>query len=114
MNKDYNEYDVEVLRVIDENIIEVNIDLGFSGYFKDKLKFLDFNVPEIYKSKLQEKTNVKQLLNKIHKHKIKLETDKRKKGKYGGILTRIIADDITLVTEMISLRGQKELFYNTK
>lgn len=105
--KEYREYQVNVLRVVDGDTIEVVIDLGFGIHHQKKLRFLDFDAPETYRPKTQDEKEAGErvknwLITQFEKSKgvATIRTYRRKFGKYGRILAKIFIDDRNLIQEM--------------
>ena len=51
-------YNIEVLRVIDGDTIDANIDLGFDVKIKKRVRFMGINTPESRTRDLEEKNSV--------------------------------------------------------
>jgi|TARA_R100000458_G_scaffold10486_1_gene8323 micrococcal nuclease len=90
----YN-YSIDVVKVVDGDTIDANIDLGFNVSVKKRIRFLGINTPESRTRDLEEKARglaakdrVKQLLTgsntiNLHSHGI---------GKYGRCLGELFID----------------------
>ena len=112
------EYEATIIRIIDGDTVEAELDLGFGIKYKSKLRFMNYDAPETYRpSCLAEKlagTKAKDWLSKRLYNYIKnynsnildtvtLRTYKDRKGKYGRILCRIWINGVDIIQEMIDL-----------
>lgn len=96
MNELYR-YKADVIRVIDGDTIEVDIDLGFNMSASDiHLRFDGVNAPETRTKDQAEKTaglEVKEKLQSlIHKNNNTVYCHVVKKGKYGRWITKVYLD----------------------
>ena len=93
-----NIYKAKVLRVIDGDTIDVDIDLGFSIVLhKQRIRLYGIDAPESRTSDKEEKIYGMMSKNYLKKHcpkgsTITLETTLDKKGKFGRILGNIVVD----------------------
>ena len=106
----YN-YKIEVLRVIDGDTIDAEIDLGFDVKIKKRIRFVGINTPESRTRDLEEKARglaakdrVKQLLEgantiKLNSHGV---------GKYGRVLGELHIDVVD-GKEKMTLESVNEL-----
>jgi micrococcal nuclease len=112
MNK--NEYDVTVIKVVDGDTVDVDIDLGFGVTLKDeRVRIMGIDTPESRtRDKVEDlfgeaaKSRLKQLMSKG----AKLVTTEDKhgedmKGKFGRILGDFKTEDGRLVTEIMIEEG---------
>jgi len=97
------EYKAKVLRAIDGDTLEVEIDLGFSVTIKERVRLLDVNTPEMhgvlkeseeYQRGLAALIYVQAWLGSCY-NSIIMHTEKSKfaQDKYGRYLAKIIAND---------------------
>jgi micrococcal nuclease len=103
------EYKAELIRVIDGDTLELNIDLGFGIKFKERVRLAGINTPEIfsvkkesdeYKKGMEAKIFVE---NMLRSKDIVIQTEKDKKGKYGRyIATIIVGGDINLNERLVT------------
>lgn len=109
-----NEYDVTVLRVVDGDTVDVDIDLGFGICLKDeRVRIMGIDTPESRTSDEVEKlfgTAAKHRLYELLEKDAKLITTEDKngedmKGKFGRILGDFRAADGRLVTEILIEEG---------
>ena len=93
-----NIYKAKVLRVIDGDTIDVDIDLGFSIVLhKQRIRLYGIDTPESRTSDKEEKIYGMMSKNYLKKHcpkgsYVTLETTLDKKGKFGRILGSIIVN----------------------
>lgn len=108
------EYRVNVVRVVDGDTVDVDIDLGFGMWIKDeRVRIMGIDTPESRtrdkvekKFGLASKARLKELLGK--KAILKTQVSKKgedMKGKFGRILGDFVAPDGRLVTEIMTEGG---------
>lgn len=112
-----NEYDVTVIKVVDGDTVDVDIDLGFGVCLKDeRVRIMGIDTPE---SRTRDKVEdlfgeaAKARLKELMKHGGKLITTENKhgedmKGKFGRILGDFKVDysgEMKRVTEIMELEG---------
>ena len=109
-----NEYDVTVIKVVDGDTVDVDIDLGFGICLKDeRVRIMGIDTPESRTSDAVEKlfgTAAKNRLYSLLEKDAKLITTQDKngedmKGKFGRILGDFRAADGRLVTEIMIAEG---------
>lgn len=109
-----NEYDVHVVRVVDGDTVDVDIDLGFKIQLKDeRVRIMGIDTPESRTSDKVEKLfglAAKNRLYELLEKDAKLITTEDKdgedmKGKFGRILGDFRAADGRLVTEIMIEEG---------
>lgn len=109
-----NEYDVIVVKVVDGDTVDVDIDLGFGICLKDeRVRIMGIDTPESRTSDRVEKLFGKaasRRLGELLKNGAKLITTEDKsgedmKGKFGRILGDFRAADGRLVTQIMSEEG---------
>ena len=109
-----NEYDVHVVKVIDGDTVDVDIDLGFGICLKDeRVRIMGIDTPESRTSDRVEKLfglAAKNRLYELLEKDAKLITTEDKsgedmKGKFGRILGDFRAADGRLVTEIMIAEG---------
>lgn len=109
-----NEYDVTVIRVVDGDTVDVDIDLGFGICLKDeRVRIMGIDTPESRTSDPVEKLfglAAKNRLYQLLEKDAKLITTEDKngedmKGKFGRILGDFRAADGRLVTEILIEEG---------
>jgi len=102
-----NEYQAKVVKVIDGDTIDVDIDLGFSIILsKQRIRLFGIDTPESRtrdkEEKFYGKLSAQFLKDRCAKGSyITLRTYLDKKGKFGRILGEIIVDKINLNKQMI-------------
>jgi len=84
-------YLVKILKVIDGDTIDVLIDLGFSIWVKQRIRFANINAPEIKGKEKRKGLKAKKFVeNQLKESKlIKLKIFKMKKGKYGRYIANV-------------------------
>lgn len=109
-----NEYDVHVVKVVDGDTVDVDIDLGFNIHLKDeRVRIMGIDTPESRTSDKVEKLfglAAKNRLYQLLEKDAKLITTEDKdgedmKGKFGRILGDFRAADGRLVTEIMIEEG---------
>ena len=109
-----NEYDVTVIKVVDGDTVDVDIDLGFGICLKDeRVRIMGIDTPESRTSDAVEKlfgTAAKNRLYSLLEKDAKLITTEDKngedmKGKFGRILGDFRTADGRLVTEIMIAEG---------
>ncbi len=92
MQKSYYLYKATVIRVVDGDTVDLEIDLGMSVFVKQRIRLAGIDTPETYGVKkdskeyaagMKAKNRLKEL---IEGKEIAVETVKDKKGKYGRYL----------------------------
>jgi micrococcal nuclease len=102
-----NEYKAKVIKVVDGDTIDVDIDLGFSVILaKQRIRLYGIDTPESRTRDLEEKfygkLSAQFLKDRCKKGSyITLRTHLDKKGKFGRILGELIVDEKNLNTQMI-------------
>ena len=109
-----NEYDVHVVKIVDGDTVDVDIDLGFKIQLKDeRVRIMGIDTPESRTSDRVEKlfgVAAKNRLYQLLEKDAKLITTEDKdgedmKGKFGRILGDFRAADGRLVTEIMIEEG---------
>ena len=109
-----NEYDVHLIRVVDGDTVDVDIDLGFGICLKDeRVRIMGIDTPESRTSDRVEKLfgiAAKNRLKELLEKDAKLITTEDKdgedmKGKFGRVLGDFRAADGKLVTEIMIEEG---------
>lgn len=109
-----NEYDVHIVKVVDGDTVDVDIDLGFNIHLKDeRVRIMGIDTPESRTSDKVEKLfglAAKNRLYQLLEKDAKLITTEDKdgedmKGKFGRILGDFRAADGRLVTEIMIEEG---------
>lgn len=109
-----NEYDIKVIKVVDGDTVDVDIDLGFGVTLTDeRVRIMGIDTPESRTSDRVEKLFGKassKRLSELLEHGAKLITTEDKsgedmKGKFGRILGDFRAADGRLVTEILIAEG---------
>ena len=82
-------YKAKLVRVIDGDTVDAEIDLGFSVFVKQRIRLYGINTPESRTRDLEEKERglaAKQRLTEILGKDFLVETMLNKRGKYGRVL----------------------------
>lgn len=98
-------YKIELIRVIDGDTIEVNIDLGFGITIRKTVRLAKINAPEM--NTLEGKVNRLELTHFLADKKLTAVTEKPM-DKYGRWLATIYAGDISVNQWMIDRKLAKE------
>jgi micrococcal nuclease len=108
------EYRVNVVKVVDGDTVDVDIDLGFGVWLKDeRVRIMGIDTPESRtrdkvekKFGLAAKARLKSLLGKQAILKTQVNKDgEDMKGKFGRILGDFISEDSRMVTEVMIEEG---------
>ena len=96
-------YDAKIVRVIDGDTFDFEIDLGFSIHVKERLRLYGVNTPEIKSAERPEGLKVKKYVTGLILNKT-FEILVYKKGKYG----RYVADLMLTKKERLSVHLYKK------
>lgn len=108
------EYRVDIVKVIDGDTVDVDIDLGFGVWLKDeRVRIMGIDTPESRTRDsiekifgLASKERLKSLLGKTAILKTQVNKDgEDMKGKFGRILGDFIAEDGQMITEIMIEEG---------
>ena len=101
------EYKAKLIRVVDGDTIDAEIDLGFKIFIKERIRFAGIDTPESRTRHKHEKSwglaakcRVKDLLE-YEDAEFTLTTELQKKGKFGRILGTVILADGTSLSEIL-------------
>lgn len=95
-------YQATVIRVIDGDSVEIQIDLGFNIKFTEKARLLGINAPEKRgKNFIKGLESLKFLSDKILNKNVIVKTEKDTKGKFGRYLVTIFLNDENINEWMI-------------
>ena len=118
--KKMNEYKAKVVKVVDGDTMDVDIDLGFSIILaKQRIRLFGIDTPESRTRDKEEKFYGK-LAGQFLKDRCKkgsyitLRTYLDKKGKFGRILGEIVVDGVNLNQQMIKEHLAVEYFGQSK
>ena len=109
-----NEYDVVLLKCVDGDTVDVDIDLGFGVMLKDeRVRIMGIDTPESRTSDdveklfgLAAKNRLKELLGEVAVLKTQINKDgEDMKGKFGRILGDFVAKDGRMVTDILIEEG---------
>ena len=116
-------YKAKLLRIVDGDTVDAEIDLGFGVFMKQRIRLYGINTPESRTRDLEEKERglaAKARLTEILGKEFVIETILNKRGKFGRILGTLhtIANEET-GTESVNINKQLTLiilfiFLNTK
>ena len=114
-------YKINILKAIDGDTTDADIDLGFDVTIKKRIRFMGINTPESRTRDLEEKqyglaakARLKELLENGETLSLRTAIDKKARGKYGRILGTIFADGINLNDLLIEEGHAIEYFGGTK
>ena len=114
------EYRVNVVKVVDGDTVDVDIDLGFGVWLKDeRVRIMGIDTPESRTSDkvekkfgLAAKARLKSLLGKKAILKTQVNKDgEDMKGKFGRILGDFVSEDGRMVTEVMVAEGHCVLYF---
>ena len=97
-------YNCTLIRVIDGDTIDVNIDLGFNIWHKGRIRMAGIDTPESRTRNKAEKVlglSAKNRLKELLKKKKLSINCTKEKGKFGRILADVLADDINVNKQLI-------------
>ena len=101
------EYFCKVTRVVDGDTIDVEVDLGFDILHKARVRMMGIDTPESRTRNLEEKAlglaSKARLKELLASRKVKLETSKEGKGKFGRILATVWASDKKGLAEYVNI-----------
>tara|TARA_Y100000296_G_scaffold86323_1_gene125693 strand:- start:4211 stop:4600 length:390 start_codon:yes stop_codon:yes gene_type:complete len=115
------EYRSTLVKIVDGDTIDVDLDLGFSVVLKkQRVRLYGINTPESRTRDLEEKryglaakARLRELLENADSIVVKTAIDKKARGKYGRILGTIFADD-TNVNQLLVDEGFAIGYYGGK
>ena len=116
------EYRSNLIKIIDGDTIDVDLDLGFSVVLKkQRIRLYGINTPESRTRDLEEKryglaakARLRELLEAAETIVVKTAIDKKARGKYGRILGTIYADDINVNDKLLEEGHAIEYFGGKK
>lgn len=117
----YYEYKATLIRVIDGDTVDLDVDVGFGIHFQERFRLAGINTPEIhgvkkeseeYKKGMVAKEVAKEfVLSFIGDKELVIRTEKDEKGKYGRYIATILVGDNNLneilITEKLAERYPK-------
>ena len=114
-----HEYRVKIVKVVDGDTVDVDIDLGFGIWMKnERVRLFGIDTPESRTRDLEEKKYGKAakayLVDKLNAGTPILKTFKDGVGKYGRILGEIMIDDETSVNKMLVENGHAVEYFGGK
>tara|TARA_R110002020_G_scaffold101896_1_gene239614 strand:- start:379 stop:789 length:411 start_codon:yes stop_codon:yes gene_type:complete len=119
--KEMFDYKSNLLKIVDGDTIDVDLDLGFSVVLKkQRIRLYGINTPESRTRDLEEKryglaakARLRELLEEADQIIVKTAIDKKARGKYGRILGTIWADDLN-VNELLVEEGHAIPYFGGK
>tara|TARA_R110000765_G_scaffold232507_6_gene335851 strand:+ start:3481 stop:3861 length:381 start_codon:yes stop_codon:yes gene_type:complete len=116
------EYRSSLLKIIDGDTIDVDLDLGFSVVLKkQRIRLYGINTPESRTRDLEEKryglaakARLREILESAESITIKTAIDKKARGKYGRILGTVYADDMNVNEKLLEEGHAIEYFGGKK
>ena len=98
------EYACKVLRVVDGDTIDVNIDLGFNIWHRGRVRMAGIDTPESRTRNLEEKklglASKARLKALLKGQKVSIQCTKEK-GKFGRILADVMVGDTNINKQLI-------------
>ena len=110
-------YKCTLLRVIDGDTIDVNIDLGFNIWHKGRIRMAGIDTPESRTRNKAEKVlglAAKKRLKELLKSKDISINCTKEKGKFGRILAEVLANDININKQLIDEGYAREYWGGAK
>jgi len=115
------DYRSTLVKIIDGDTIDVDLDLGFSVVLKkQRVRLYGINTPESRTRDLEEKryglaakARLREMLEAADSITVKTAIDKKARGKYGRILGTIYIDDIN-VNQVLVDEGYAIAYYGGK
>lgn len=113
------EYKAKLIKVVDGDTVDLEIDCGFKIFFRERFRLLGINTPETYGVKrtseeylagLKASVWLEETLLKAKE--IIVETTKDKKGKYGRYLALLHVDGVTINVQMVELGLAEQVDYD--
>ena len=112
------EYKASLVKVVDGDTIDVDLDLGFGVWLKkQRVRFYGINAPESRTRDLEEKRRglaakdrVKELVENCEELSLRTIINKKARGKYGRILAEVLADGINVNETLVSEGHAVEYF----
>ena len=103
------EYRSSLVKIIDGDTIDVDLDLGFGVVLKkQRIRLHGINTPESRTRDLEEKkyglaakARLRELLESADTITVKTAIDKKARGKYGRILGTIFADNVNINDKLL-------------
>lgn len=120
MNKNKNEYEITLVKVVDGDTVDVDIDLGFNIVLRDeRVRIVGIDTPESRTSDSIEKLfglAAKRRVYDLLKDGGKLVTSENKKGedmrgKFGRVLGDFRTNDGRMLTEILTGEGHCVPYY---
>ena len=115
------QYKIDLVKVVDGDTIDANIDLGFDISTKKRIRFMGINTPESRTRDLEEKkyglaakARLKEILEAGETLSLRTAIDKKARGKYGRILGTIYADGVNLNQQLLDEGHAIEYFGGAK
>jgi len=114
------EYKVKVVKVVDGDTVDVDIDLGFGVWLKDeRVRIMGIDTPESRtrdkvekKFGLASKARLKELLDKTAILKTQVNKNgEDMKGKFGRILGDFVSNDGRMVTDILVEEGHAVAYF---
>jgi len=111
------EYRARLIRVVDGDTMDVDIDLGFGIHFQERIRLAGIDTPETYgvKKDSEEYQLGKQAAlfveDKLEGKEFIIRTEKDSKGKYGRYIAIIIVDDVNLNDELVEQKLAEKVEY---
>ena len=98
------EYKARLLRVVDGDTVDVDIDLGFKVHIQQRVRLYGIDAPEVRTRDLEEKEKgiaSTVYLKQILPREFIVKTYLNKRGKFGRILGTILVNEIDINKQMI-------------
>ena len=104
-------YNVEILRVVDGDTVDVRIDLGFNVWHKCRVRLMGINAPESRTRDLEEKARglaaKDWLIDKLNTGDVEMQS--HGEGKYGRVLGTFFIKSVDINDLMVN-EGHAEIY----
>lgn len=98
------EYKCKLLRIVDGDTIDVDIDLGFSIHQKNRVRLFGIDTPEVRTRDVDEKAKgfaAKIRLTELLPEEFVIQTKYDNRGKYGRVLGTLIVNNQNINEQLV-------------
>jgi micrococcal nuclease len=107
-------YEIEVLKIVDGDTVDVKIDLGFDVWHKCRVRLLGINAPESRTRDKEEKVRglaaKDWLTEQLSTEEYPIELQSHGKGKFGRVLGEFFINDVNINKLMVDIGHAVEYF----
>lgn len=105
MIKDKYIYNALVVKVVDGDTIDVQVDLGFYVKFDTRLRLARINTPELHSTVEEDRVKAQEakqhMLLRLDGKQVVIES--KRKDKYGRFLAEVFVDDVNINDELLTM-----------